>query len=277
MPRQFIKDQLEDILVNKNVAVLFAPDELAYLTLQQKNERQIRDKVAWVLQQRLDKKFGIGAFMARCEWPNDVDSKNLDYSKARPLKHSDPKEAKELKGRSAVDLAILKMNTNRDDYEEVIALIEFKSHLFLTRETWAQEQFNKDVEKMVAISELDRNGKQPDYRIKDADLYYIYIMNSHVTAGKTNRYASAVGYKNQLDMHKRSNAAKAPQKLFDENDYQQALTNEFDSIKNTVIILNKPNVYCQPLQSHQIGTSFEHPLYYTCMLWGPYNGRDINI
>ena len=125
MPRPFIKDQLEDILIKNNIAVLFAPGELAFLTLQQKNERQIRDKVAWVLQQRLDNKFGKGRFMARCEWPNDVDSKNLDYSKARPLKHSDPKEAKQLKGRSAVDLAILEMDKSRTDYKEVIALIEF--------------------------------------------------------------------------------------------------------------------------------------------------------
>lgn len=280
MPRQFIKDQLEDIFVNKNVADLFDRGELAFLTLQQKNERQIRDKVAWELQQRLDKRYGKEVLMVRCEWPNDVDAKKLDYNKARPLKYSDPKGGlRELKGRSAVDLAVLRMNhPNRDDYYEVIALIELKSHLFLTGETWAQDQFNKDVEKMVAISELDRKGKQADKRIDNADLYFIYIMNSHVTANKTNRYASAVGYKNQLDMHGKSSAAKAPILLFDEGGYQKALAKEFNRIiTSKVIITNANNQYCQPLQSYQIGTSFGHPLYYTCMLWGPYKGKNIVI
>ena len=275
MPRQFIKDQLEEILIKNNVADLFDPGELAFLTLQQKNERQIRDKVAWELQQRLDKKYGAGEYMARCEWPNDVDSKKLDYNKARPLKYSNPKGGlKVLKGRSAVDLAILKMNSNRDDYDEVVALIEFKSHLFLNGDGWAKGEFKKDVSKMKALSGLSRIGIQADKRIYNADLYFIYIMNSHERSNIL-QYTSAVGYwDTTLKLHNTNSRSKQKPILCTDSNYQKDLDAEFCNIISAV---NVPNNSYQRSATCPIGTSFKHPLQCTCMIWGPYKGGNIIV
>lgn len=256
MCRQYIKQQLEDILVKNNIADLFHKDELAYLTLQQKNERQIRDKVAWVLQQRLDQKYGAGKYMARCEWPSKVDADKLDY----------PKQSIVLKGRSAVDLAILKMDTNRDDYYRVVALIEFKSHLFLNGDGWAKEEFKKDVSKMNALKGLSRKGNQADKRIDNADLYFIYIMNSHERSD-IQHYTSAVGYRDTLKLHNTKSRSKQKPILCTDSNYQKDLDVEFSDIISAV---NVPNNSYQRSATRPIGTSFMHPLQCTCMIWGPY-------
>lgn len=257
MPKQFIKQQLEDILVKNNIADLFKKDELAYLTLQQKNERQIRDKVAWELQKRLDKEYGRGAYMARCEWPSKVDADKLTY----------PKQSNVLNGRSAVDLAILRMNKKKDDYVEVIALIEFKSHLFLNGDGWAKGEFMKDVSKMKALSGLSRKGNQADKRIDNADLYFIYIMNSHEKSN-IQQYTSAVGYWDTLKLHNnpKSHSKHKPILCTDSN-YQKDLDAEFCNIISAV---NVPNNSYQRSATRPIGTSFMHPIQCTCMIWGPF-------
>lgn len=263
MPRQFMKDLLEEILIKNNVADLFDPGELAFLTLQQKNERQIRDKVAWVLQQRLDKKYGAGEYMARCEWPSKVDADKLDYSKTSTV----------LKGRSAVDLAILKMNSNRDDYDEVVALIEFKSHLFLNGDGWAKGEFKKDVSKMKALSGLSRKDNPPYKRINNADLYFIYIMNSHERSNIL-QYTSAVGYWDTLKLHNTDSRSKQKPILCTDSNYQKDLDAEFCNIISAV---NVPNNSYQRSATCPIGTSFKHPLQCTCMIWGPYKGGNITF
>lgn len=157
--KKFIKDKLEELL--QNVPNYFEENELAYITLQQKVERQIRDKIAWKLQKAADNKYGVGQLLVRCEWPSSYDENKLDYTGVPGIS-----------GRSAVDIAVLKMNDDRTDYDEVLALIEFKHHAFLNKETMFYGEFNKDVAKMKKIASLPRKNSPQDLRIRQADLYF---------------------------------------------------------------------------------------------------------
>lgn len=117
MPRTLIKNTLANSL--NNLTTLFAPNELAYLSIQGKNELQIRDKVAWNLQVALDKRFGQGKYLVCHEWAKQ--------------------------GRSKVDMAVL------DDNGHPIALFEFKAHYLLNDETYMYAEFVKDTNKMYGF------------------------------------------------------------------------------------------------------------------------------
>ena len=113
--RGLIQNTLPNLL-NK-LTSLFAPNELAYLSIQGKNEIQIRDKVAWHLQVAIDNHFGQGNYVVCHEWGPE-------------------------KGRSKVDLAVL------DNQGKPIVLFEFKSHYLLNNEKYMYAEFVKDSNKM---------------------------------------------------------------------------------------------------------------------------------
>jgi len=140
--RQFIDQQLYELL--KDVTVGFKKNELAFLSLQGKNELQIRDKIAWRLHQSVQKKFH-GQYMVRREWSAEGD-------KAR------------------VDLAVLELSKDRKSVEKVIALVELKAHSLVKQEKWYIEAFNNDMRKMKHLAD--------DIEIcKGADLYYIFLQS----------------------------------------------------------------------------------------------------
>lgn len=276
-----IEEFLQDILIKNNISDLFECNELAYITLQQKNERQVRDKVAWKLQKRLDYRFGVGTFMVRCEWPSIYDEHNLDYQSAKGIVYAENKcdevpckKECTLNGRKAVDIAVLLMSDDRKDYKEVIALIEFKSHLFLNKDGWVKKEFPKDVYKMRAFTQLSRVNNPQDKRIKNADLYFVYIMNSHERSD-IDEYASAVAYKDTLDLHrKNSTSNQTTPILCSDVNYQPKLDGEFNDIIKSISTKTKVNTY-QRSNINLLGSSFIHPLFCTCMVWGPYKGQDL--
>ena len=279
--KQKIFDELKDIL--SNIPALFQPDELAYLTLQQKNERQIRDKVAWELQKRLDKQYFDSKgpkLIVRCEWPSAVDAKNLCY------------QCSGLSGRSAVDLAVLLMNDNRTDYEKVVALIEFKADSFLNNEDWPYIAFAEDVEKMQKFTSLIRKNNSNDLRISDSDLYFVFLLSSH-DHNNDDSYASAVTYKNILDKGAKRSSLSAPH-LYDENNpvpFINARDNFFEGFVDFTKIptwigkriplprqIKYNKVY--PLFKfgiHKLGYTFGYKMYLTGFLWGPYLAKDIKV
>ncbi len=230
-------------------------NELAYITLQQKNERQIRDKVAYELQKYLDSKDN-GTYIVRCEWPSSSDGKNLDYKDSG------------LSGRKAVDMAILKMNDNRTDYDKVVALVEFKSQSFLNDETWPVESFKDDVEKMARFTKLPRRNNQGDLRIQDADLYFIMGVSSH---NKRNcpEYASAVAYKDILDLPESSLDCRKSQ-LFNEQN-PQVYVDKMKSFAQKFVLNGNPATTIT--ETKPIGSSFEYNLYQTFIVWGPYKAQ----
>ena len=115
----------------------FDGNELAYITLQSKNEMQIRDKFAWKMQCELDKEYGFGQYGVRREWSKT--------------------------GRSKVDVAILRFKNGLLD--TVVALMEFKAHHCLNNEPWPKVAFPKDVKKMKNMCKNYPN----------TDLYFIFL------------------------------------------------------------------------------------------------------
>ena len=133
--RELIQDTLPKLL-NK-LTDLFAPNELAYLSIQGKNEIQIRDKVAWRLQVAIDSDQDCqGNYVVCHEWGLE-------------------------KGRSKVDLAVL------DNQGKPIVLFEFKSHYLLNNEKYMYAEFVKDSNKMYQFC----NGNS------DIHMYFIFLQN----------------------------------------------------------------------------------------------------
>ena len=135
MPRTLIKNTLSTLL--NNLTPLFDHNELAYLSIQGKNELQIRDKVAWNLQIALDNQFRQGVYLVCHEWG--------------------PKQ-----GRSKVDMAVLDGKNGHP-----IALFEFKAHYLLNDETYMYAEFVKDTNKMYGLCMNN----------EDIDMYFIFIQN----------------------------------------------------------------------------------------------------
>lgn len=276
--KETIKEKLTNLL--SNIPSLFEADELAYLTLQQKNERQIRDKVAWRLQKELDERFSDEngpQLIVRCEWPSKVDSQNLNNNG-------------QLSGRSAVDLAVLLMNDKKTDYEEVLALVEFKAHSFLNKEKWLYTAFVQDVSKMIKLTGLSRSDvKKNKERIQNADLYFVLVLSSH-DKSNFNKYASAVVYKDLLD---KGEASKNRPILYNPTDSKGYLDNR-EIFAKDFMQLPDPNhqdwletekksslekIQYDPKTAIQMkltnvlsaGCSFEYEIFVSSIIWGPYN------
>jgi len=280
--RNAIQDSLKELL--GRVTDLFSKDELAYISLQQSNECQIRDKIAFYLQKNLDSWYP-GECVVRCEWPSAEDMHKLDYLESR------------ISQRSTVDMAVLKMNDDKTDYVEVLALVEFKTHLFLNREKWPYEEFTKDVYKMKMITQLPRNRNEGDCRIKNADLYFVMGNTSHDygNKGDFSRYASAVACRDVLDLQE-GNKSRRLAILFDRNDpdiYKEELmrfwegfcTMHFD-FGGTEQRVNTPYTmeYCGVKRQNvperiiqRIGSSFGYNMYQTFLVWGPYRADKLRI
>ena len=270
--KYFLKNKLQQIL--NTASSFFEKDELAYLVLQQKIERPVRDKVAWELQKAFDKEYGQGEVLVRCEWPSWYDEQNLDYSNSK------------LSARSAVDIAILMMNKSRDDYKEVLALIEFKHHAFLNTEQWPYVSFVKDVRKMQEMTKLGRKGNSSDKRIKHADMYFVMLTTSH-NKSNGNVFGSAVVYQDLLTSRKGTilfadpNYAQNLMKFW-EGFYDLSLQCTYtNGYKIDVTNLNKLKYNNIPAPSvpqpviQNLGCSFNYIMHLSCMLWGPYKSSDI--
>lgn len=276
--KETIKKTLSNLL--GNIPNLFEANELAYLTLQQKNERQIRDKVAWKLQAELDARFSDEKgpqLIVRCEWPSNVDSQKLEKG--------------QVSGRSAVDIAVLLLNDDKTDYKEVLALVEFKAHSFLNKEEWPYEEFVKDVEKMRTLTQLSRLSQPDDKRIQDADLYFVLVLSSHSKSG-CNKYASAVVYKDLLDKGVKRKESRFRPILYDPTNPSEYLRNRKTFAEGFMQLptpewlektLPLKTIQCSPSMPMVLtnvlsaGRSFEYEIFVSSILWGPYNYANIEI
>lgn len=260
--KEFIKDRLKELL--GNVPNYFEENELAYITLQQKVERQIRDKIAWKLQKEADKKYGVGQLLVRCEWPSSYDSQKLDYQNISGII-----------GRSAVDIAVLKMNDDRTDYDKVLALIEFKHHAFLNKETWPFKEFDKDVEKMETMAQLPRKNQSQNLSLRkqQADLYFIMLTTSH-QQNNGDKYASAVTYKDILD--KGPKATTYHPTLYNPTNPGLYTTNLRTFWGNFSTVYQQKHQQVQQINTstllpmQNIGSSFGYDMWFTGLIFGPF-------
>ena len=157
--KDFVKERLQSLL--ENLDDLFQDNELAYFSSHCKNELQIRDRIAWRLQQDITKEYG-DLYVVRREW------------------------APEEKNKRRVDLAILEMKADKKSVQKVIALIEFKAHAIARPEpAYYGLEFQNDVKKM-------RDFKKDVNICADADLYFVFLESGQNE--KADQYESVLGY-----------------------------------------------------------------------------------
>lgn len=229
-----------------NLTNFFAPNELAYLSIQGKNEIQIRDKVAWYLQVAIDNQFGQGNYVVCHEWGPE-------------------------KGRSKVDLAVL------DNQGKPIVLFEFKSHYLLNNEKYMYAEFVKDSNKMYQFCNDNpnihmyfiflQNVPSPIQRPVGGVLKY--VMPTSYT-GRLNKLKQAYVYpgaNNRIQQH--------IQGIW--NDFYDYNQNKFTSAMKRDLKgrhFFKPQSNSVPQfnisQLQNIGNSYGCPCYIAPFIWGPY-------
>ena len=257
--QSFIQNEISSLMSNLNS--MFPNDELAYYSLQGKNELQIRDKVAWELQQRIDNKFGQNKFIVRREWS--------------------------MKGRSKFDMAVLEVDPNNTDKSEPVALLEFKAQSFVNKEDWFYGSFYLDVKNMWGFCS----------KRKDVDMYFIFLHSTQSQNHTAGGYGDAVTYKEILD-HKNTLLSMSPSLIskvssvwngFYNNGVIQSsmfskngnLKKHFN-IKGTGVgnppLINYNVKYTAPTPKFlSFGKSFGYEWLVAPMIWGPFKYGDINI
>ncbi len=137
----------------------FEADELAYLSVQCKNELQIRDKIAWLIHKDIGNKYVI-----RREFAPDNTSKQR------------------------IDLAVFELNESKTEIKEVVALIEFKAHSIARPEKWYVDEFVHDIEKMKQIVEKDKKT------YKNTDLYFVLLETIQGHKPNDGKYKHTLGF-----------------------------------------------------------------------------------
>ncbi len=270
--QEYIKDRLQDLL--NNPKQLFEDDELAYLSLQGKNELQVRDKVAWRLQRSLDLEYGEKQFIVRREWSPS--------------------------GRSKVDLAVISVETC-----QAIVLVEFKAHQFVNDETWPYAEFLKDTYKMYIMC--------GDPKVNDeADMYFIFLHSFQSHRQIETQFEEAIAYANfykskktwTLEGHTiseiKGKLANTWNSFYDRNEIRSALYPNkkiLQHYESLITPTNKDNdcekkakaqlkefleqeksLYSYPNpdrasinpEPRKVGESFGYEWYVASFIWGPY-------
>lgn len=133
MWKKIIEDSID------NIPKTYEPNELAFLAMQGKIELQLRDKIAWYIEQNIN----TGQYCVRREY-----------------------NAPGNKGRKKCDLAILDINNNM----KPVCLIEFKAHSAATYEEGYKNKCEDDIAKMRDIA--SSTGTTPE-------IYYIFFQTEH--------------------------------------------------------------------------------------------------
>ena len=256
--QSFIQTEISYLMNNLNT--LFPNDELAYYSLQGKNELQIRDKVAWELQTKIDNKFGQNKYIVRREWS--------------------------MEGRSKFDMAVLEVDPNNTDKSEPVAILEFKAQSFVNKEDWFYGSFYLDVKNMWAFCA----------GLKEVDMYFIFLHSTqnqkHVSGG----YGDAITYKDIFD-HKNTILSSDPSlhtvtstiwnRFYSNADIKNSLFTKNGKLKrhfnNKIGVSNPPQINYnvkftipQPIFQN-VGKSFGYEWFVAPMIWGPFKYGDINI
>ena len=252
MPRTLIKNTLPTLL--NNLTPLFDPNELAYLSIQGKNELQIRDKVAWNLQVALDKQFGQGEYLVCHEWG--------------------PKQ-----GRSKVDMAVLDGKNGHP-----IALFEFKAHYLLNDETYMYAEFVKDTNKMYGLCMNNA----------DTDMYFIFIQNvpsPTLPVGGVLQHIMPASYAGRLNntrhsfIYTGSNTGVVQNQIqivwdgfynYNQNNFPNPNSKK-NNLEGLDFYAPQPNSIPQfnINQLQNIGSIYGCPCYIAPLIWGPYTWNNL--
>ena len=126
-----------------NIHKTYVNNELAFLAIQGKIELQLRDKIAWYIEQNIN------------AGPYDINAGPYYVSR----EYNAPSN-----GREKCDLAIL------DNKMNPVCLIEFKAHSAATFESKYKTKCDDDIDKMQRIA--SSTGTTPE-------IYYIFFQTEH--------------------------------------------------------------------------------------------------
>lgn len=158
--QNFITQTINSLL--SKLRQLFPNGELAYYSLQGKNELQIRDRVAWELQQALDTwQNSTNRYIVRREWG--------PYN------------------RTKCDLAVLEVDPMDTNRSELVALFEFKACQFVNDEKWLKPEFFKDTYKMYNMCSSQKGNN-------DVDMYFIFLHSCQSDKQVNSGFRDAVAY-----------------------------------------------------------------------------------
>jgi len=243
----------------------FEKGELAYIMLQEKAERQIRDKVAWKLQQLLYKK--DDRLLVCMEWC-PTDWKTTDSS-----------------NKPRVDLAVLYLNDDKINYVDVLAMVEFKYYALLTdsEKTDKTDNFTNDILKMKEIANLPSK----DSRYSESDIYYVVLQGNYkVLQGnhqcdsyskKRLLYAPAIKYEYSNSQYNKVNKDSS-------HDFGRLVYECFDKYYNNTMgceittsedLSKKGRKKRYPVV--QVGESLGYSLQMSMMVWGPFYKDDYEV
>jgi hypothetical protein len=249
--RGLIQNTLPNLL--NNLTSLFATNELAYLSIQGKNEIQIRDKVAWYLQVAIDNQFGQGNYVVCHEWG--------------------PK-----KGRSKVDLAVL------DNQGKPIVLFEFKSHYLLNNEKYMYAEFVKDSNKMYQFCNGNpnihmyfiflQNVPSPIQRPVGGVLKYVMPTSYTSRLNKLKQAYVYPGANNRIQQH--IQGIWNDFYVYNQNKFTSAMKHDLKGRHFLAPQSNSvPSFTISQLQN--IGNSYGCPCYIAPFILGPYTCNTLNI
>ena len=255
--QDFIQDKLKELLSSINEG--FNDNELAYLSVQTKNELQIRDKIAWRLHNELIREYGQDTnYVVRREWGfnyGQTDSKLSFHSK--------------------VDLAILELTDDKKDIKQVLALIEFKAQSIVRDEKWYIDEFVHDMEKMKAFtSVIDKRNNNK--LCEHADLYFVFLETGQ--SELPDKYKPILGFAKYVSgtIFRKKN----------EKDFKDEIEKHFNKFKSGVKgryykkdhqLELKNEKKLQISDSKAIGNTYGYKVYIASLLIGPYKGSDITV
>lgn len=226
----------------------FDQDELAFLSLQGKNENQIRDKIAWRIHNLLEEAYP-NQYLVVKEW--------------KPT---------HIKGRERVDLAILKMGKNGEQ-TNVVAMLEFKAQSIVRPETWYLKEFVHDIVKMRRFAESDT----------DVNLYFVFLMTGQKGIyTDTDPYAPMLAflpYMSGATCGQPSELRKRMSQCFEA--FPTELCSTFEGKLNNKAygfkLLQEVPTNLNDFEVQELGTIHNFTNYLGAFIWGPVAARDIDI
>lgn len=239
---KFLSDTIKEALKG------FDGDELAYLSIQCKNELQIRDKIAWLMHKKIGNKYVIRREFA----PNNT-------------------------SKEKVDLAIIELDDSKTEIKEVVALIEFKAHSIARPEKWYVDEFVHDIEKMENIVEKDKT------KYKNTDLYFVLFETIQGHRPINDKYKHTLGFNIYVNEKTKfysdyDSDCELSEKLITE-DFREFTKTEIKGHykKQDHVLILKKNLNITKLSIIPIGEAFGYKEYVAPLILGPIKSSDITI
>ena len=243
---QIVKDRVFEIVAN--IGRFFQCGELAYLSYENKIETILKNKIAWELQKHLDdlsaKRILPESYLVKMEWS--------------------PGEKRKC------DMAVLRQDKiTNNDYSEVIAMFELKFTSLQKAEKLYEDEFVKDINKMVDFCNKELHGRKDQI-----DIYYLFFQQLHLQPIKD--YRNAFTYVKLID-----SCFGKKEGLDKEYEVENLIKYWDDIFKSRKAIIDGRDFSfdCNRVDfsmlETDLGIYFNHPSYLETAIWGPIKASEI--